>query len=646
MLGVRSIMNRNFIQLSFLLLLVIVSQHTLASDTDGDGVDDGVDNCPSTANADQADTDRDGLGDGCDADDDGDGVADSIDLYPLDRRYSSDNNNNEIPDQWEELYSYSGDIEEDIDEDGFNWKEEFDYETSPIISDTDLDTIPDGIEIALGDSPKSPKYSAEVGDTHACAIDDEGVKCWGGNSWGQINVPYLSDVTQVGVGDAHSCAIHSKNTSVRCWGANYAGQMNVPALSNPRELAVSSAANCAIDDTGVVCWGQNANGETEAPELSNPRDLKAGKWQFCAVDDNGLNCWGFNGNNEISIPEGIFPETYDTGRYSTCAVVKGALRCWGLLSYYERARNFPNLVIKDVAVVNLGQEGLCVLAEQGRTHCKDINGNYNIYYGYGDVASIDSYGDHFCHLDLRYVTCWFPGDLNNRSLSANFLFAFDPDGDGVSSLYGDEMPFDPNELKDSDGDGIGDNSDNDRDGDGVDNDLDEFPDDPDEAYDTDEDGVGDNADAFPEDATETSDTDDDGVGDNTDNCVEDFNPAQTDSDEDLLGNECDADDDNDGLEDEFDAFPEDASEQLDQDSDGVGDNADAFPLDPTEQTDTDGDGIGNNADDDDDGDGISDYDELESGTDPLDARSRPNSADDEASGMSIWLKYIATKANK
>ncbi len=48
-------------------------------DADGDGILDGADDCPSTPNPDQADSDNDGQGDACDADDDNDGIPDDSD---------------------------------------------------------------------------------------------------------------------------------------------------------------------------------------------------------------------------------------------------------------------------------------------------------------------------------------------------------------------------------------------------------------------------------------------------------------------------------------------------------------------------------------------------------------------------------------
>ncbi|MDC2891168.1 thrombospondin type 3 repeat-containing protein [Psychrosphaera algicola] len=65
------------------------SAQTGPIDSDNDGIDDNLDNCPNMANSDQADNDNDGLGNVCDAtpnggstDSDSDGIADSLDNCP------------------------------------------------------------------------------------------------------------------------------------------------------------------------------------------------------------------------------------------------------------------------------------------------------------------------------------------------------------------------------------------------------------------------------------------------------------------------------------------------------------------------------------------------------------------------------------
>jgi len=74
------------------LIALLAVAATSATDTDGDGVADSVDNCPAVSNPGQFDTDGDGIGNACDnclraanpdqADADGDGVGDACDRCP------------------------------------------------------------------------------------------------------------------------------------------------------------------------------------------------------------------------------------------------------------------------------------------------------------------------------------------------------------------------------------------------------------------------------------------------------------------------------------------------------------------------------------------------------------------------------------
>ncbi|WP_019026095.1 DUF5011 domain-containing protein [Colwellia piezophila] len=96
--------------------------------------------------------------------------------------------------------------------------------------------------------------------------------------------------------------------------------------------------------------------------------------------------------------------------------------------------------------------------------------------------------------------------------------------------------------------------------------------------DTDGDGVIDTQDAFINDAAASVDTDGDGYPD-------DWNEGKS------------AVDSTSAPVLALDAFPTDPTETTDTDGDGVGNNSDAFPTDPTETLDSDSDGVGDNADD-------------------------------------------------
>lgn len=113
--------------------------------------------------------------------------------------------------------------------------------------------------------------------------------------------------------------------------------------------------------------------------------------------------------------------------------------------------------------------------------------------------------------------------------------------------------------------------------------------------DTDGDGIPDGADMFPSLAGEWLDTDGDGIGDN--------------SDEDIDG---------DGLNNDEELGVGTDIYKVDTDDDGVGDAEDNCKLGAnSDQLDTDGDGFGNACDGDSDGDGLSNGEEANLGTNPL-----------------------------
>ena len=215
------------------------------------------------------------------------------------------------------------------------------------------------------------------------------------------------------------------------------------------------------------------------------------------------------------------------------------------------------------------------------------------------------------------------------------------DGDGFSDA--DEILCGSDPLSyasvpvDTDTDGICDIMDTDDDGDGFADDIDEFPNNPQEWIDTDSDGQGDNSDF---------DDDNDGVLDEFD--AFDTDPSeQYDFDGDGLGDNYDTDDDNDGWSDsdettclsdsqDSESIPADwDSDQIcdvmddDDDGDGYPDIDDAFQYDVDEWVDTDSDGIGDNEDTDDDGDSWEDAIEPNCGADPLDVTSTPMDTDSD-----------------
>ena len=193
---------------------------------------------------------------------------------------------------------------------------------------------------SLGDGRTAVAISS--GAHHTCAILDDGsVSCWGQNSNGQLgdgsyderNVPTpissLGDgrtAVAISAGDSHTCAILDDG-SVSCWGSNWDGELgdgsstqrNIPAstasLGEGRhaiEIEAGYYHSCAIlDDGSVTCWGSassqfdttNLTSPTPAGDIRNGMKAIAISLDFGAtcviLEDSTYSCWGDNYHGQL-----------------------------------------------------------------------------------------------------------------------------------------------------------------------------------------------------------------------------------------------------------------------------------------------------------------------------------------------------------
>ncbi len=115
-------------------------------DDDGDGVPDAWDNCPLTPNPDQTDTDGDNQGDACDADDDNDGVLDTVDAFPLNPDEWADADHDGVGDN-SDVFPDNPDEWADSDKDGHGNNSDIFPNDPTEWADTDGDGVGDNSDL-------------------------------------------------------------------------------------------------------------------------------------------------------------------------------------------------------------------------------------------------------------------------------------------------------------------------------------------------------------------------------------------------------------------------------------------------------------------------------------------------------------------
>lgn len=346
-----------------------------------------------------------------------------------------------------------------------------------------------------------------VGLSHVCTVLADGsLKCWGDNSHGQlggvaspnpsampanINLGAGRTAKAVTAGDYHTCVILDDN-SVKCFGANTFGQLGTGAFGDvglnaaqmtalqPVNLGAGRTAKvieaggshtCAIlDDDSLKCWGKNQNGQlgyedlidrgTSVSSMTNlaaifvgtgvkPVKVSAGKNHTCILLNNAsVKCWGDNTYSELGYgdytPRGgaVNSMTYLTtlnfgaktvkdisaGGAHTCAILSDdSVSCWGKNTSGQRGPLFRALINSPVPIFGLsyyktlqaGSFQTCGITFLDKVECwgTDFTGSLGDGKGLSETfplgtATDVSFGSlrvgvaHACALQGSDIYCW------------------------------------------------------------------------------------------------------------------------------------------------------------------------------------------------------------------------------------------------
>jgi hypothetical protein len=411
-------------------------------DSDCDSVFDQFDNCPATANPDQADNDLDAAGDACDADDDNDGVLDGDDNCPF-----TENADQADFDGDGEGDVCDGDVDGDTHlnaADNCPWVpnlDQLDTDGDGEGDDCDVDDDADGVldtDDNCSTVPNADQLDTDAdGLGDACDADDDGDTVDDAFD----NCPLVANTDQTdsdgdGAGDA--CDADDDNDGV------LDGDDNCPLVGNPGQAdndgdGLGDACDADDDNDGVLDGDDNCQFTENTDQADSDGD---GAGDACDADDDNDGVLDASDNCQFTVN----PGQADLDGDGLGDVCDGDVDGDG---HANEADNCPENANADQA---------------------DQDGD-----GLGDACDPDLDGDGVTNGADNCPFVANPGQSDNDGDGLGDTCDADDDNDGT--LDGsDNCPLVANaDQADFDGDGLGDACDGDSDADGVANAVDECP---------------------------------------------------------------------------------------------------------------------------------------------------------------------------
>ncbi len=232
---------------------------------------------------------------------------------------------------------------------------------------------------------------------------------------------YLKDVSDISVGNSHSCAI--SDGKLFCWGLGNDGQLgkknnlsskkpthvkwdvnNIEVnFVNASAIEAAGSSSCALRNGVAFCWGSNNDSQLGDGSVDNHNtptmvgglttgitNITIGRQHGCAIENGGVKCWGSNTYSQIgdgtssrrSTPVSVTDTNLgnavmiSAGYLHTCAISNGRIYCWGrgqegqLGDGTINDRSFPVSVSGNgsFSLVSAGEKHTCAI-KNGGAYC-------------------------------------------------------------------------------------------------------------------------------------------------------------------------------------------------------------------------------------------------------------------------------------